>query len=156
FLVMEFVEGENLSRLVKAGGPLPVREACRLIRQAAAGLHAAHAAGLIHRDVKPSNLMRAADGTVKVLDLGLARLAGDGEQPAPAEAESVSSPGASDVTSASRVLGTLHYMAPEQKQNAHAVDARADVYGLGATLWFLLTGEPPPGPPRADGPLPGG
>jgi formylglycine-generating enzyme required for sulfatase activity len=142
---MEFVEGVNLSRLVKTGGPLPMREACGLIRQAAAGLQAAHAAGLIHRDVKPSNLIRATDGTVKVLDLGLARLAEDADAPAAGSAESVCSPGASDVTSASRVIGTVRYMAPEQKHDAHAVDARADVYGLGATLWFLLNGSPPGG-----------
>lgn len=155
FLVMEFVEGVNLSRLVKAGGPLPVREACALIVQAAAGLQYAHEAGLIHRDVKPSNLIRGVDGTVKLLDLGLARLAGDAEQPAAAQAEAATSPGASDVTSASRVIGTLHYMAPEQQRDAHAVDARADVYGLGATLWFLLTGSPPTGEPPGPGPLPG-
>jgi formylglycine-generating enzyme required for sulfatase activity len=156
FLVMEFVEGVNLSRLVKEHGPLPVREACALIRQAAAGLEYAHAAGLIHRDVKPSNLMRTADGMVKVLDLGLARLAGEGEAPGAADADSVSSPGASDVTSAGQVIGTLHYMAPEQQRDARAVDARADVYGLGATLWFMLTGAPPEGEPRGGGTLPGG
>jgi serine/threonine protein kinase/formylglycine-generating enzyme required for sulfatase activity len=157
FLVMEFVEGTNLSRLVKFGGPLPVQEACRLIREAAVGLQHAHAAGLIHRDVKPSNLMRAADGSVKVLDLGLARLASDGDVAAAADAESLSSPGASDVTSASRMIGTLNYMAPEQKRDARAVDPRADVYGLGATLWFLLTGQPPgAGETDGAGPLPGG
>ncbi|HYH66356.1 MAG TPA: serine/threonine-protein kinase, partial [Urbifossiella sp.] len=143
FLVMEYVEGETLSALVGRAGPRPAPEACALVRQAAAGLGYAHSTGVIHRDVKPSNLIRAADGTVKVLDLGLALPLAE----APADGDTTvaaSSPsGGADLTSASHVIGTLGYMPPEQRRNAHAVDARADVYGLGATLWFLLTGAQP-------------
>lgn len=144
FLVMEFVDGENLSALVRRTGPRPLAEACGLIRQAAAGLHHAHLAGVVHRDVKPSNLMLTRDGTVKLLDLGLALSVAE---PAPGEARadgstSDGSGGSPDLTSASHAVGTVDYMAPEQRRDAHAVDARADVYGLGATLWFLLTGTP--------------
>ena len=146
FLVMEFVDGENLSALVKRAGPRPLAEAVGLLRQAAAGLDHAHLAGVIHRDVKPSNLMLARDGTVKVLDLGLALpLAGPelADTRAGGSTSSGGSAGSSDLTSASHTVGTLDYMAPEQKKDAHAVDARADVYGLGCTLWYLLTGSPP-------------
>ncbi|MFO0797590.1 MAG: bifunctional serine/threonine-protein kinase/formylglycine-generating enzyme family protein [Gemmataceae bacterium] len=153
FLVMEYVEGLTLSALVRRDGPRPVAEACDLVRQAAAGLGYAHASGLVHRDVKPSNLIRTAGGVVKVLDLGLALPLADPTADAAAGLSSES--GGSDLTSASRVVGTVGYMAPEQRRNAHAVDARADVYGLGATLWFLLTGEPPGGGFAAPGALPG-
>ena len=157
FLVMEFVDGETLAALVRRGGPLPLSEACGLIRQAAAGLHHGHQAGIIHRDVKPSNLMLAKDGTVKVLDLGLALPLAE---PGPAETGAGSSTDTGsdnpDLTSASQTVGTIYYMAPEQKRNAHAVDARADVYGLGATLWHLLAGRPPRlGDAASPGVLPG-
>ncbi len=144
FLVMEFVDGENLSALVKRTGPRPLAEACGLIRQAAAGLHHAHLAGVVHRDVKPSNLMLTRDGTVKLLDLGLALSVAEpisGETKADGSTGDGSG-GGHDLTSASHAVGTIDYMAPEQRRDAHAVDARADVYGLGATLWFLLTGKP--------------
>ncbi|HKB00883.1 MAG TPA: bifunctional serine/threonine-protein kinase/formylglycine-generating enzyme family protein [Gemmataceae bacterium] len=135
YLVMEYVPGENLSRRVRRLGALPVEEAGRVIRAAARGLHHAHERGLVHRDVKPSNLILAEDGTVKVLDLGLALL----HQP-------VSGDGTAEPTqlSAERgVIGTNDYMAPEQWRNSSKVDARADQYSLGCTLYYLLTGEPP-------------
>jgi tRNA A-37 threonylcarbamoyl transferase component Bud32 len=128
FLAMELIEGENLADLLQRAGPLPVAQACDLVRQAALGLQHAHEAGLVHRDVKPHNLMRAADGTVKVLDFGLAALAGDRA--------------ASGATAAGAVMGTPDYMAPEQAEDARAADARADVYALGCTLFHLLTGRP--------------
>jgi Protein kinase domain len=124
FLVMEYVEGTDLGRRLREQGPLPVAEACACVRQAAAGLQHAHDHGLIHRDVKPANLIRTADGQVKVLDLGLALFA-------------------PDVPEAGQVVGTADYMAPEQWEPAGAVDGRADVYGLGCTLYCLLTGRPP-------------
>jgi serine/threonine protein kinase len=135
FLVMEYVAGTDLSRLVRQRGPLPVAEACEYVRQAALGLQHAHEAGLVHRDIKPSNLLVAAgpdggEGLVKVLDLGLAAF--HEEQPA-----------AEDLTVTGQVMGTADYMAPEQWENSHAVDIRADLYSLGCTLFYLLTGGPP-------------
>jgi hypothetical protein len=124
FLVMEYVAGIDLRRRVREQGPLPVAEACACICQAAAGLQHAHDQGLIHRDVKPANLIRTADGQVKVLDLGVALLAADGPE--------------SDL-----VVGTADYMAPEQWEPVGTLDGRADVYGLGCTLYCLLTGRPP-------------
>ncbi len=130
FLVMEFVEGRDASQLVRAGGPLPVADACEVVRQAALGLQHAHEHGLVHRDVKPSNLMVTPTGQVKVLDLGLALLRGTSE-------------GSGELTASHHWMGTFDYMAPEQGQNAHRVDIRADVYSLGCTLYKLLTGQAP-------------
>lgn len=147
FLVMEYVDGENLAARSKREGPLTVAAACALLRPAAVGLHHAHLAGLVHRDVKPSNLIRACDGTVKVLDLGLALSLADAELSGEAVAFAHEAEGETRFTTASRGVGTPFFMAPEQMRNPHAVDARADVYGLGCTLWFLLTGSPPPPEP---------
>jgi serine/threonine protein kinase len=130
-LVMEYVEGLDLSELVRRCGALRIADACELARQAAAALHYAHKHGLIHRDIKPSNLMLTRSGQVKILDLGLALLEG---QDAAA---------ASELTDEGQVMGTLDYMAPEQATDSHQVDLRADIYGLGATLYKLLCGEAP-------------
>jgi serine/threonine-protein kinase len=130
FLVMELVEGTDLQRLVQQRGPLPLAEACELVRQAAMGLQHAHEHGLVHRDVKPSNLLLSAEGQVKVLDLGLARSHGG-----PSAGPALTGPG--------NAMGTLDYMAPEQAQDARSVDIRADVYSLGCTLYHLLAGQPP-------------
>jgi serine/threonine protein kinase len=130
YLVMEFVEGENLDELVGRYGPLPVAEACEIIRQAALGLQYLHEHGLVHRDVKPSNLMLTPAGTVKVVDLGLAR-----DLHKPGEGMRITWHG--------QFLGTLDYVAPEQCADPHAVDIRADVYGLGCTLYELLVGQAP-------------
>jgi serine/threonine protein kinase len=128
FLVMEYVPGVSLDRLVAEQGPLPVAAACDCIRQAALGLHHAHEHGLIHRDVKPGNLMRTPAGVVKVLDFGLARLVQDTQ---------------TSTTPGGTLAGTPDYLAPEQARDPGSVDARADIYSLGGTLYFLLTGRPP-------------
>jgi len=127
FLAMDLVDGIDLARLVRHSGPLDVASACEVVRQAAIGLDYAHQQGLIHRDVKPSNLMLDRDGTVRILDLGLALFG--------AASEAVD-----ELTTVGQLMGTLDYMAPEQADNSHEVDARADVYSLGATLFKLLTG----------------
>jgi serine/threonine protein kinase/WD40 repeat protein len=131
-LVMEYVEGADLGKLLRQRGPLPAGEACAYVRQAALGLQHAHESGLVHRDIKPSNLLVTAKGrVVKVLDMGLALLGATPE-------ESVTA-----LTEEGSVMGTPDYMAPEQASNAHAVDIRADVYSLGCTLYALLTGRAP-------------
>lgn len=129
---MEYVPGLDLARMVKIKGPLPVAHACRFAHQAALGLQHAHEAGLIHRDVKPSNLILSHDGdraTVKVLDFGLTKGAGEKVDGA--------------LTQSGQALGTPDYIAPEQILDAAAADIRSDVYSLGATLFFLLAGRPP-------------
>ncbi len=137
FLVMELLEGRDLHRLVAERGPLPVTVACELIRQAALGLSHAHERGLVHRDVKPSNLFLTDAGVLKVLDLGLSIVEMGEDSPG----ESAGS--AEGLTVEGQALGTPDYMAPEQWTDALNADARADIYGLGATLYFLLGGRPP-------------
>ena len=133
FLVMEFVNGRDLASVVQSSGPLPVADAVDRIIQAARGLEYAHAQGIIHRDIKPHNLMIDVDGVVKVADLGLARIGGPGS----------GSGGASGLTQAGSIFGTVDYMSPEQAIDSGSVDARADIYSLGCTLYFLLTGQAP-------------
>ena len=137
FLVMEYVDGVDLSQLVKDRGPLPVADACDYIRQAATGLQQAHEQGMVHRDIKPHNLMLTADGTVKILDFGLASLAPE----TMAEADTVSA--RSDLTAAGAIMGTPDFISPEQAEDARQADIRSDIYSLGATLYFLLSGQPP-------------
>lgn len=139
YLVMEYVQGRDLTQVIRDCGPLPIPEVCELIYQAAVGLQHAHDAGLVHRDIKPSNLMLAETGVVKILDLGLALL------------NNTDSKG--ELTSAGQVMGTFDYMAPEQAGDTHQVDARADIYSLGATLYKLLTGVAPFGDPTFDTPV---
>jgi serine/threonine protein kinase len=130
YIVMEYVEGRDLNAIVKQEGPLPLELACNYIAQSAEGLSHAHEASLIHRDVKPANLLVDPKGVVKILDLGLA-LFSDSEEASLTVAHN------------ENVLGTADYLAPEQAVNSHRVDHRADIYGLGCTLYFLLTGHPP-------------
>jgi len=130
YLVMEYVEGRDLQRMVKEDGPLDFAVAADYIRQAAEGLAHAHAAGLIHRDVKPANLLVDRHNVVKVLDLGLARFTDE-------DCASLT------VAYDENVLGTADYLAPEQALDSHGVDARADIYSLGCSLYYLLTGHPP-------------
>lgn len=127
YLVMEYVDGDSLRRLVKNQGPLSASRAADYLRQAALGLQHAHEAGLVHRDVKPTNLMVDRAGVVKILDLGLA-LFFDEED---------------DALTMGAVLGNLDYIAPEQVADSHAVDIRADIFSLGATFWYCLTGHKP-------------
>ncbi len=130
YLVMELIDGIDLARLVRLAGPLPVAAACELVRQAAVGLQYAHENGLVHRDVKPSNLLLSVAGELKITDLGLALLSRN-------EAAS------GELTVTGQVMGTADYMAPEQWEDSHAVDIRADLYSLGCTLYTLLAGRPP-------------
>jgi len=130
YIVMEFIEGKDLNTIVKQEGPLPLELACNYIAQAAEGLYHAHENGLIHRDVKPANLLVESKGIVKILDLGLA-LFSDNER------------ASLTVEHNENVLGTADYLAPEQAVNSHKVDHKVDIYGLGCSLYFVLTGHPP-------------
>src|SRR5262249_32583100 len=146
FLVLEHVEGEDLARRVRRDGPLPPAEAADCARQAALALDHAHRRGLVHRDVKPSNLLLTPDGRVKLLDLGLARFLDDRAAEATGPRRlTVGEDETADVvrTGTGAYLGTPAFAAPEQFRDARAADARTDVYGLGCTLYFLLTGRPP-------------
>ncbi len=133
FLVMEYVEGRDLSVMVKERGPRSVIEACEMIRQAAVGLAHAHQHGMVHRDIKPGNLFATKQSVIKILDLGLALAQGDQAPDSDAGA----------LTVMGQFLGTPDYMAPEQWENSHTADGRADLYSLGCTLFFLLTGRAP-------------
>lgn len=131
FMVMEYAEGTDLAKQVKEHGPLPVPQACDCIRQAALGLQHVLENGLVHRDIKPSNLLITRAGVVKLLDLGLARMETDA-------GESLST-----LTQEGSVLGTPEFLAPEQARSATKVDIRADLYSLGCTFYFVLTGKVP-------------
>jgi WD40 repeat protein len=144
FLVMEYVEGTTLAELVRQRGPLPVAEACEYARQAALGLQHAHEQGMVHRDIKPQNLMvvgqgarSASEAIVKILDFGLARL------PRTADGPAGSAVPAGPLTGAGAVMGTADYIAPEQAADPRVADVRADIYALGCTLFHLLAGRPP-------------
>ncbi len=127
YLVMEFVEGESLGQRLDRVNRLPEAEAVRIITEAAQALHQAHQRGLIHRDVKPDNIMLTPDGQVKLADLGLVKEI-DGDL---------------NLTRTGRGLGTPHFMAPEQFRNAKNANVRCDIYSLGATLYMMVTGQMP-------------
>jgi WD40 repeat protein/serine/threonine protein kinase len=144
---MEYVDGLDLARLVRANGPVPVAHACYFARQTALGLQHAHEAGMVHRDIKPNNLMlthKRGKAVIKVLDFGLAKA--EREQnlldTLPSEAERDLS-GTGDLTAPGEMLGTPDFIAPEQIANSQTADIRADIYSLGCTLYYLLTGRPP-------------
>src|SRR5262249_49622522 len=125
YLVMEVVDGGDLEKLVVKNGPCDIARGCDLVRQAAGGLQAAHDRHLIHRDIKPSNLLLTTAGQVKLVDFGLARQF------------------CSRLTDPRALLGSVEFMPPEQSHDPSAVGKEGDIYGLGATLFWLLTGEPP-------------
>lgn len=129
FMAMELLAGNDLYDVIRSEGPLPCHTAADYIRQASQGLAYAHSAGLVHRDIKPGNLFRTTDGVIKILDLGLAQDF-DSEENLTREFNE-------------RVLGTADYLSPEQAIDSHMADTRADIYSLGCTLFFLLTGQPP-------------
>jgi len=131
FLVMEYVDGESLHEHVKEKGPLTLDDTAEFFRQAALGLDNAHKNGLIHRDVKPGNLLIDRSEVVKVLDLGLARFS------------EVTDDNPLTLAHEEKILGTADYLAPEQALDSHTADHRADIYGLGCTAYFALTGYPP-------------
>ncbi len=131
YIVMEYFEGQNLRQLVEKEGPLAYEDAASYIRQAALGLADAHKIGIVHRDVKPENIVVDEHDFIKILDLGLALLD---------ERTFITD---DSIVDEDKILGTADYLAPEQALDSHHVDARADVYGLGATLYFCLTGKPP-------------
>src|SRR5262249_41315783 len=131
FLVMEYIDGSSLQKVVKKEGPLPIERAARYIAGAACGLQHAHAAGLVHRDIKPANLLIDRSDTVKIADMGLARFFQD-------ETDGLTREHDPDA-----VLGTAGFLAPEQFANSHDADIRADIYSLGVTFYCLLTGTTP-------------
>jgi serine/threonine-protein kinase len=130
FIAMEYVDGEDLHAKVKRDGPLEIRDAADFIRQAALGLQNAHEEGLVHRDIKPANLVLDKRGVVKILDLGLAF-------------EGASEDESLTRTYDEKVLGTADYLSPEQARDSHLADARSDIYALGCTLFYVLTGRAP-------------
>ena len=130
---MEYVDGLDLARMVKTKGPLPIAHAAYFIHQVALGLQHAHERGMVHRDIKPANLILARDGKkaiVKVLDFGLAKVTSEGQTE-------------SNLTREGQMVGTPDFIAPEQIRDAKSADIRADIYSLGCTLYYLLTGGPP-------------
>ena len=129
YLVTEYVDGQDLSSISRMHGTLSVADAAEVIRQTALGLQHAHEKSLVHRDLKPSNLVLSKDGTVKILDLGLARIV----EPAVDR----------NLTGTLQLLGTPDYMSPEQCHSSKSIDIRSDIYSLGCTLYCLLCGRPP-------------
>ena len=132
YIAMEYIPGMSLTRLVNKSGPLAVERAARLFTEVAAGLEHAHGLNIIHRDLKPSNIMITPNDHAKVLDLGLAMLEGEKDKQ-PVEV----------IGGKGYLVGSLDYMAPEQTENSQAVDARADLYALGCSLYFAVTGKAP-------------
>ena len=140
YLVMEYVRGHNLNRLVRTQGPMSFVQALEVTLQVAYGLEYAHRQGVTHRDIKPSNILLRDDGVVKVLDMGLARIDSIENYDS---SDSQATEGEEELTRRGQLLGTVDFMAPEQAVNPHEADGRSDIYSLGCTLYFLLTSKPP-------------
>jgi serine/threonine protein kinase len=130
YIVMEYVDGQDLHQIVSQNGPLTYEAAVDYIAQVANGLQHAHEMGMVHRDIKPANCLLDRNQVVKLLDLGLAKLTEDDQT-------------SLTMANEENVLGTADYLAPEQALNSHEADSRSDIYSLGCTLYFLLTGRPP-------------
>lgn len=130
YLVMEYIDGLDLSRIARAVGKLSIADACAIMRTIALGLSHAHSVGIVHRDIKPSNMMLSNAGQMKILDFGLAQ-------------HNLWDETSAELTTVGQLMGTLDYMAPEQAERADAVDYRADLYSLGATLFRMLCGHAP-------------
>ncbi|QDU51023.1 bifunctional serine/threonine-protein kinase/formylglycine-generating enzyme family protein [Gimesia panareensis] len=135
YLICEYIDGESLTQLVRDSGPLDFADAMHCLQQIAEGLEYAHAQGVIHRDIKPANILVDDQGDLKILDMGLARLQETSE-------DILSSGGQTELTSSQIFMGTIDYMAPEQARNTKLADHRSDIYSLGCTFYFLLTGKP--------------
>ena len=129
YLLMDYMPGGSLSDLLSKRGPLPINEAVSIASHIAYALEAAHRRGVIHRDIKPDNILFAADGTPKLADLGVAKFEDDAT--------------VTMVTRAGMIVGTPAYMAPEQMMDSHSIDARADIYSLGVVLYEMLTNKRP-------------
>jgi serine/threonine protein kinase len=144
---MEYVQGLDLARMVKAKGPMPVSHACSFVHQAALALQHAHKAGMVHRDIKPGNLMLTHEGgraIIKVLDFGIAKAGREQEVPDPGpDGVGRELNRSSDLTASGQMMGTPNFIAPEQIVDAQKADIRADIYSLGCTLYYLLSGRPP-------------
>jgi len=132
FLVMEFVDGRNLMEVVRDRGPLPIEESARIVMQIADALAEAHRKDIVHRDIKPSNILLQPDGQAKLLDLGLARISR-------LNADDIT---ISALTQDGLAMGTEAFMPPEQARDSKTADARSDIYSLGCTLFYLVTGRP--------------
>lgn len=138
YLVMEYVPGEDLVTLVKQNGPFPLAKAVSCIIQAAKGLHYAHQQHLVHRDIKPGNMLLDYEGNLKILDMGLARM-----DATSATSEIPVGEKPTDLTNAQQILGTVDFMSPEQADESASADEQSDIYSLGCTLYYLLTGTTP-------------
>ncbi len=128
FCALEYIEGEDLGKRLEQGGAIPEAEAVAVARAIAEALQHAHANGLVHRDVKPANIMVTPDGTAKLLDLGLARPAAED---------------ATRLTQDGLFVGSAYYASPEQGRGEADLDGRSDIYSLGGTLYYMVTGAPP-------------
>ncbi len=129
YIALEYVDGTDAARLINTRGILPVRRSTEIIKQVAIALDHAQQQGVVHRDIKPANLLIRRDGVVKLADMGLARIVDETLD--------------TGITRAGTTVGTVDYMSPEQARDSKAADIRSDLYSLGCTWYFLLTGEPP-------------
>ncbi|MCC9604416.1 protein kinase [Blastopirellula sp. JC732] len=146
FLVMELIDGPDLAKLVKEQGPLSPSQAIDVIKQAATGLAYAHEQGLVHRDIKPDNILLDQRGVVRILDLGIARIvdsAEDDVETASPETGILGATSRRNLTVEGSIMGTASFMSPEQSVDSKQVDRRGDIYSLGCTLYYLLSGSPP-------------